>query len=164
MGPKRHVRKVTGLECGIPGILEQVCSPQPIRYFCANTAWRMLNRSFAKSDQLEVWQRLWLRVLWLECNEELRNKGERHGYIVQRTHFYASQMTITIAVTGTLKHLKSSVARSGGIMLRWSHGYGAGGQFLRPGFDPRSRHIFWRPWIFLSPLWSWTPTGFPLHW
>ena len=66
-------------------------------------------------------------------------------------------------VTGTLKHVKSSVARSGGIVLRWSSGYGAGGQFLRPGFDPRSRHIFWRPWIFLSPLWPLTPTGFPLH-
>ena len=45
-------------------------------------------------------------------------------------------------VTGTLKHVKSSVARSGGIVLRWSSGYGAGGQILRPGFDPRSRHIF----------------------
>ena len=30
-------------------------------------------------------------------------------------------------VTGTLKHVKSSVARSGGIMLWWSNGYGAGG-------------------------------------
>ena len=29
--------------------------------------------------------------------------------------------------TGTLKHVKSSVARSGGIVLRWSSGYGAGG-------------------------------------
>ena len=48
----------------------------------------------------------------------------------------------TVIVTGTLKHVKSSVARSGGIVLRWSSGYGAGGQFLRPGFDPRSRHIF----------------------
>ena len=67
-------------------------------------------------------------------------------------------------VTGTLKHVKSSVARSGGIVLRWCSGYGAGGQFLRPEFDPRSRHIFWRPWIFLSPLWPRTPTGFPLHW
>ena len=45
-------------------------------------------------------------------------------------------------VTGTLKHVKSSVARSGGIVLWWSSGYGAGGQFLRPGFDPRSQHIF----------------------
>ena len=44
-------------------------------------------------------------------------------------------------VTGTLKHVKSSVARSGGIVLRWSSGYGAGGQFLRPGLDPRSRQI-----------------------
>ena len=43
------------------------------------------------------------------------------------------------SVTGTLKHVKSSVARSGGIVLRWSS---AGGQFLRPGFDPLSRHIF----------------------
>ena len=33
----------------------------------------------------------------------------------------------------------------------------------RPGFDPRSRHIFWRPWIFLSPLWPQTSTGFPLQ-
>ena len=40
------------------------------------------------------------------------------------------------SVTGTLKHVKSSVARSGGIVLWWSSGYGAGGQFLRPGFDP----------------------------
>ena len=54
-----------------------------------------------------------------------------------------------------------SVARSGGIVLRWSGGYGAGGWILRPGFDPWSRHIFWRPWIFLSPLWPRTPTGFP---
>ena len=47
------------------------------------------------------------------------------------------------SVTGTLKHVKSSVARSGGIVLRWSSGYGAGGQWvLRPEFDPRSRHIF----------------------
>ena len=46
------------------------------------------------------------------------------------------------SVTGTLKHVKSSVARSGGIVLRWSSGYGAGGQILRPGFDSRSRHIF----------------------
>ena len=68
------------------------------------------------------------------------------------------------SVTGTLKHVKSSVARSGGIVLRLSSGYGAGGHFLRPGFDPRSRHIFWRPWIFLSPLWPLTPTGFPLQW
>ena len=30
-------------------------------------------------------------------------------------------------VTGILKHVKSSVARSGGIVLRWSSGYGAGG-------------------------------------
>ena len=30
-------------------------------------------------------------------------------------------------VTGTLKHVKSSVARSGGIVLRWSSGYGVGG-------------------------------------
>ena len=63
----------------------------------------------------------------------------------------------------SLKHVKSSVVRSGGIALRWSSGYGAGG--LTPGFDIRSRHIFWRPWIFLSPLelWSRTPTWFPLH-
>ena len=33
----------------------------------------------------------------------------------------------TLTVTGTLKHVKSSVARSGGIVLRWSSGYGAGG-------------------------------------
>ena len=46
------------------------------------------------------------------------------------------------SVTGTLKHIESSVAQSGGIVLRWSSGYGAGGQFLTPGFDPRSRHIF----------------------
>ena len=51
----------------------------------------------------------------------------------------------THPVTGTLKNVKSSVARSGGIVLRWSSGYGAGGQFLGPGFDPQSRHIFWRP-------------------
>ena len=44
-------------------------------------------------------------------------------------------------VTGTLKHVKSSVARSGGVVLRWSSGYGAGGQFLRPGLDHRSRQI-----------------------
>ena len=31
------------------------------------------------------------------------------------------------SVTGTLKHVKSFVARSGGIVLRWSSGYGAGG-------------------------------------
>ena len=31
------------------------------------------------------------------------------------------------SVTGTLKHVKSSVARSGGIVLRRSSGYGAGG-------------------------------------
>ena len=31
------------------------------------------------------------------------------------------------SVTGTLKHVKSSVARTGGIVLRWSGGYGAGG-------------------------------------
>ena len=31
------------------------------------------------------------------------------------------------SVTGTLKHGKSSVARSGGVVLRWSSGYGAGG-------------------------------------
>ena len=33
------------------------------------------------------------------------------------------------SVTGTLKHVKSSVARSGGrgTVLRWSSGYGAGG-------------------------------------
>ena len=31
------------------------------------------------------------------------------------------------SVTGTLKHVKSSVARTGGIVLRWSIGYGAGG-------------------------------------
>ena len=68
-----------------------------------------------------------------------------------------------VYVTGTLKHVKSSVARSGDIVLRWSSGYGAGGQFLRPEFDPRSRHIFWRPWIFLSPLWPRIPTGFPLQ-
>ena len=48
------------------------------------------------------------------------------------------------SVTGTLKHwdVKSSVTRSSGIVLRWSSGYGAGGQILRPGFNPRSRHIF----------------------
>ena len=43
------------------------------------------------------------------------------------------------SVKGTLKQVKSSVARSGGIVLRWSS---AGDQFLRPGFDSRSRHIF----------------------
>ena len=32
----------------------------------------------------------------------------------------------TVCVTGTLKHVKSSVARAGGIVLRWSSGYGAG--------------------------------------
>ena len=31
------------------------------------------------------------------------------------------------SVTGTLKHVKSSVTRTGGIVLRWSNGYGAGG-------------------------------------
>ena len=31
------------------------------------------------------------------------------------------------SVTGTLKHVQSSVARTGGIVLRWSSGYGAGG-------------------------------------
>ena len=31
------------------------------------------------------------------------------------------------SATGTLKHVKSSVARSGGIVLQWSSGYGAGG-------------------------------------
>ena len=31
------------------------------------------------------------------------------------------------SVTGTLKHIKSSVARCGGIVLWWSSGYGAGG-------------------------------------
>ena len=31
------------------------------------------------------------------------------------------------SVTGTLKHVKSSVARSGGIVLRSSCGYDAGG-------------------------------------
>ena len=31
------------------------------------------------------------------------------------------------SVTGTLKHVRSSVARTGGIVLRWSSGYGAGG-------------------------------------
>ena len=46
------------------------------------------------------------------------------------------------SVTGTLKHVQSPVARSGGIVLRWSS---AGGQILRPGFDPRLRHIFRRP-------------------
>ena len=38
------------------------------------------------------------------------------------------------SVTGTLKQVKSSVVRSGGIVLRWSS---AGGQFLRTGFDRR---------------------------
>ena len=33
----------------------------------------------------------------------------------------------TVSVTGTLKHVKSSVARAGGIVLRWSNGYGTGG-------------------------------------
>ena len=46
------------------------------------------------------------------------------------------------SVTGTLKHVKSSVARSGGIVLSLSSGYGTVGHFLRPEFDPRSRHIF----------------------
>ena len=68
-----------------------------------------------------------------------------------------------IIVPGTLKHVKSCVARSGGIVPRWSRRYGTGGQFPRPGFDPRSRHIFWRPWIFLFPLWPRTPPGFPLQ-
>ena len=31
------------------------------------------------------------------------------------------------SVAGTLKHVKSSVARSGGIVLWWSSGYGGGG-------------------------------------
>ena len=31
------------------------------------------------------------------------------------------------SVTGTLKRVKSSAARSGGIVPRWSSGYGAGG-------------------------------------
>ena len=37
------------------------------------------------------------------------------------------QVPGSIFVTGTLKHVKSSVARSGGIVLQWSSGYGAGG-------------------------------------
>ena len=36
-------------------------------------------------------------------------------------------LSLTQTVTGTLKHVKSSVARTGGIVLRWSSGYGAGG-------------------------------------
>ena len=43
------------------------------------------------------------------------------------------------SVKRTLKQVKSSVALSGGIVLRWSS---AGDQFLRPGFNPQSRHIF----------------------
>ena len=39
------------------------------------------------------------------------------------------------SVTGTPKHVKSSVARSSDLVLRWSGGYGAEGYFLRPGFD-----------------------------
>ena len=31
------------------------------------------------------------------------------------------------SVTGTLKHVKSCVARAGGIVPRWFSGYGAGG-------------------------------------
>ena len=67
------------------------------------------------------------------------------------------------SVTGTMKHVKSSVARTGSIVLRWSSGYGTGGQFLRPGFNPRSRDIFWWSWIFPSRLWPLTPTGNPLQ-
>ena len=33
---------------------------------------------------------------------------------------------LTKSVTGTWKHVKSCVARTGGIVLRWSSGYGAG--------------------------------------
>ena len=46
----------------------------------------------------------------------------------------------TETVTGTLKHVKSSVARTGGIVLRWSSGYGAGGY---SGF-----HFFLRKTLF----------------
>ena len=35
-------------------------------------------------------------------------------------------------VTGTLKHVKSSVARSVGIVLRWSSGYGGCSSFSPP--------------------------------
>ena len=35
-------------------------------------------------------------------------------------------------VTGTLKHVKSSVARSSGIVLRWSSGYGGCSSFSPP--------------------------------
>ena len=35
---------------------------------------------------------------------------------------------MSLGVTGTLEHVKSSVARSGGIVLRWSGGCGAGGE------------------------------------
>ena len=66
-------------------------------------------------------------------------------------------------VTGTLKQVKSSVARAGWIVLPWSGNYGAEGLFLRPGLDSRSEHNFWRPWTFLSPFWPRTPTGYPLQ-
>ena len=39
----------------------------------------------------------------------------------------APLLASTRSVTETLKHVKSSVARSGGIVLRWSASYGAGG-------------------------------------
>ena len=67
------------------------------------------------------------------------------------------------SVTGTLQHVKSSVARSGGVVLRGQAVMVQDVNSRRPGFDPRSRHIFWRPWIFLSSLWPRTPTWFPLQ-
>ena len=71
----------------------------------------------------------------------------------------------TRCVTGTLKHVISSVARAGCIALLWSGGHRTGGQFLRPRSDNRSQHIkfLWRPWIFLPPLWPMTPTRIPLQ-
>ena len=64
-----------------------------------------------------------------------------------------------LSVTGTLKHVKSSVAPSGGIVLRWSSGYGAGGQFLRPGVrSPVATHFLTslnRPVSSLAPDSNW---------
>ena len=44
-----------------------------------------------------------------------------------RFQFEHRKRTTVSSVTGTMKHVKSSVARSGGIVLRWSNGYCAGG-------------------------------------
>ena len=111
------------------------------------------------------------RHLRQQCMPQKLN-GERWQKSAFQVYFWRGEARWTLLsdsfgaklVTRTLKHVKSSVVRAGGIVVRWSCGYGAGGEFLRPGFDPQSRHIFWRPRIYLSPLWPLTPTGFPLHW